>query len=192
MPRAKLNMRQERFCLGLAEGLPQSRAYIEAGYTARDNAAEVNAARLLRKAQVKSRLEELQAGHAQRTAVTVESLVAELEEARAAALAHKQLAAAVAASLGKAKLLGLIVDRAEVESVIRKPMREPGQVEQMTLEEWQEKFAPKPLDQQSGNDAPATEPVEPEEEISILENIRRAKEARRGKTSSLHTGFGSR
>ncbi|RVC79873.1 Terminase small subunit [Mesorhizobium sp. M4A.F.Ca.ET.022.05.2.1] len=137
------NPRHERFAQGIAKGLSGKAAYIDAGFGARDNAAEVNAARLLRNAQVKSRLGELQTGHAQRTAVTVEGIVAELEEARAAALAHKQLAAAVAASLGKAKLLGLIVDRAEVEQTLRRPMREPGEVMQMSLEEWERRFKPK-------------------------------------------------
>lgn len=136
------NPRHERFAQAIAKGLSGKSAYIEAGFIACDNAAEVNAARLLRNAQVKSRLVELQSGHAQRTAVTVEGIVCELEEARLAALAHKQLAAAVAASLGKAKLLGLIVDRAEVEQTLRRPMREPSEVQQMSLEEWERRFKP--------------------------------------------------
>jgi len=48
--------------------------------------------------------------------------------------------------LGKAKLLGLGVDRAEIESRWRKPMREPGEVRQMSLERWMRRFAPKRLD----------------------------------------------
>ncbi|WP_301006781.1 terminase small subunit [Mesorhizobium sp.] len=137
------NPRHERFAQGIAKGLSGKAAYVEAGFRARGNAAEVNAARLLRNAQVTSRLEELQAGHAKRTAVTVESIVGELEEARASALDQKQLAAAVAASLGKAKLLGLVIDRAQVEQVQRKPLREPGEIKQMTLEEWERRFRPK-------------------------------------------------
>lgn len=53
------NIRHERFAQGIAQGMPASRAYIEAGYKARGNSAEVNAARLLRNAQVAQRLDEL-------------------------------------------------------------------------------------------------------------------------------------
>ncbi|TIW37182.1 MAG: Terminase small subunit, partial [Mesorhizobium sp.] len=126
------NPRHERFAQGIAKGLSGKAAYVEAGYRSTGNAAEVGAAKLVRNGKIAARIAELQARQVRRLDVTVESIVAELEEARGAALAHKQLAAAVAASLGKAKLLGLIVDRAEIESVIRKPMREPGQVEQMS------------------------------------------------------------
>ena len=44
--------------------------------------------------------------------------------------------------LGKAKLLGLIVDKTEIDT-LRKPMREAGEVRPMTLDEWKQKFAPK-------------------------------------------------
>ncbi|UCI23509.1 terminase small subunit [Mesorhizobium sp. B2-8-5] len=138
----KLNTRQERFCLWLAEGLPQSRAYVEAGYSARGNAAEVSASQLLRNPKVAARLAELQAGAARRSEITVDELVAELESMRKLAMACKNPAAGVAAVMGKAKLLGLIVDKAEVATTIRKPLREPSDTEQMSLEEWQAKFAP--------------------------------------------------
>lgn len=142
MRHAKLNIRQERFCLGLAEGLPQSRAYIEAGYTARNNAAEASASQLLRNPKVAARVAALQAEAARRSQVTVDDLIADLNVMFKLALATKNPAAGVSAIMGKAKLLGLIVDRAEVSST-RRPMREPGDGSQMSLEEWQAKFAPK-------------------------------------------------
>jgi hypothetical protein len=40
-----------------------------------------------------------------------------LEEARQLALKHRQASAAVQASMGKAKILGLIIDRREVGNV---------------------------------------------------------------------------
>src|SRR4051794_29784235 len=135
-----LTQRQEAFCRELAKGRPASRAYIDAGYNARGNAAEVNASRLLRKAQIRTRLAELQHRHAERVEVTVESLVRELEEASLRAMETRQVAAAVAASMGKAKLLGLIVDKAEIDATIRKPLRAPGAPAQMSLEEWTVKF----------------------------------------------------
>ncbi|TPM27259.1 Terminase small subunit [Mesorhizobium sp. B2-2-2] len=142
MPSSKLNARQERFCLGLAEGLPQSRAYVEAGYVARGNAAEVEASKMVRLPKVAARLAELQAAAALRSEIAVDDLVAELEDMRKLAIACKNPAAGVAAVMGKAKLLGLIVDKAEVATTLRKPLREPGESQQMSLDEWQAKFAP--------------------------------------------------
>ncbi len=80
--------------------------------------------------------------------MTVDDLIAELEAARLKAMRTKQLSAAVGAILGKAKLLGFLTERVELDMTIRKPMREPfqGTSAPMTLEEWQKKFAPKLLD----------------------------------------------
>lgn len=142
MRKSKLNPRQERFCLGLAEGLPQSRAYVDAGYTARGNAAEVSASQLLRNPKVAARIAELQAAAAKRSEITVDDLVAQLDDLRKLAIACKNPAAGVAAIMGKAKLLGLIVDKAEVATTLRKPLREPGEINQMSLDEWQARFAP--------------------------------------------------
>src|SRR6476659_4082233 len=99
-----LTARQEAFCRGLAKGLPASRAYVEAGYDARNNAAEANASRLLRNAKVAARLADLQRQAAHKAAVTAESIAAELDIAFRLALDNKQAAACVAASMGKAKL----------------------------------------------------------------------------------------
>lgn len=138
-----LNARQEAFCNLIVEGRTQKDAYAEAGYIARGNAAEVSAARLLRNVQVAARVAELRASAAQRSEVTVDSLVAELDEMVRLAKECENPSAGVSAVMGKAKLLGLIVDRAEVASTVRKPLREPSDVKQMSLEEWQRRFAPK-------------------------------------------------
>lgn len=65
--------------------------------------------------KIAARLAELKAAHVERHEVTVDDLIRELEEARSIAMSGKrqQPAAMVAASMGKAKLLGLIVDKAE-------------------------------------------------------------------------------
>lgn len=76
--------------------------------------------------------------------MTVDSLTAELEAARVKAMRAKQYAAAIAATMGKAKLHGFLVDRAEIDMTIRRPMSEPTDVKQMSLEEWQQKFASRP------------------------------------------------
>jgi phage terminase small subunit len=138
-----LNHRQEAFCRYLAQGLPQSRAYIEAGYSARGNSAEVHASILVRNRKVAARLADLQAEAAGRSMVTVDSLVAELNEMLRLAIECENPTAGVSAIMGKAKLLGLVVDRSEVGTTIRKPAREATDRQTMSLEEWQAKFAPK-------------------------------------------------
>jgi hypothetical protein len=119
-----LNARQEAFARNIAEGRRQREAYQCAGYTpASDSVADVNASRLLRHAQVQSRVRELQAAQAEASLITAEKLLAELDEARSLALNLGQTGAAVAASMGRAKLCGLLVDRRE--DVTRRPTRDP-------------------------------------------------------------------
>ena len=63
-------------------------------------------------------VDDLKAEARQRHAVTVDDLLHELEQARAAALAAPtpQSSAAVSATMGKAKMLGLLVDKAEIKA----------------------------------------------------------------------------
>ena len=61
--RAPLNARQEAFARNIAEGRSQREAYQCAGYTpASDSVADVNASRLLRHAQVQSRVQRAPGG----------------------------------------------------------------------------------------------------------------------------------
>ena len=69
-------------------------------------------------------------------------MVAELESMRKLAMACKNPAAGVAAVMGKAKLLGLIVDKTEIEATVRKPAREPTEDKRMSLGEWERRFRP--------------------------------------------------
>ena len=102
-------MRQE-----LAKGKSAAEAYVLAGYKANDG----NCIRLKGNERVLSRVKELvertAANAAARAEVTAESLLNELEEARKLAAEINQPSAAVAATLGKAKVAGLIVERKEV------------------------------------------------------------------------------
>ncbi len=72
------------------------------------------ASRYLNDGKVLARLQELQAQAREKHGVTIESLTIELQEARALALANQQANAAVSATMGKAKLHGLLIDKAEV------------------------------------------------------------------------------
>lgn len=109
MPALK-NTKHERFAQELAKGQTADAAYAAAGYSP----DRKNAARLTTNDGVRTRVAELQERAAIRAEVTVADIAAQLDEDRA--LAHKvgQPGAAVSASLGKAKVLGLIVDKTEL------------------------------------------------------------------------------
>lgn len=112
------NPRHERFAQEFAKGATADAAYVEAGYKQNRH----NAAALAREQHIQTRVAEIQERGAIRAEVTVATLVEELEQARMAALSADtpQSSAAVAASLGKAKLLGLIVDKASVDTTVRR------------------------------------------------------------------------
>jgi len=101
------NSRHERFAQAVAKGHSATEAYRLAGYKGDRTAAS----RLSTNVNVAQRVSELQGRSAKRVEVTVESLAAELEEARALALTEKQTSAAVSATMGKAKLFGLIIEK---------------------------------------------------------------------------------
>jgi hypothetical protein len=61
-------------------------------------------------------VEKLQQEHRERHSVTVDSLTQELEEARLVATAEGQGAAMTSATMGKAKLHGLLVDKNEIKA----------------------------------------------------------------------------
>jgi phage terminase small subunit len=103
------NARHERFAQALAKGETADAAYVSAGFSAnRGNAARLNANESVRK-----RVAELQAKAAEKAVVTVEDIARQLDEDRDFARTNGSAAAAVAATLGKAKVLGLVVDKAE-------------------------------------------------------------------------------
>jgi hypothetical protein len=74
-----------------------------------------------------TRLAELQSRAACRAVVTVESLIAEAEQVRAAALENGQLSAAVSAITAKAKLAGLWLEKRENLNRIDPNQRTDGQ-----------------------------------------------------------------
>jgi len=138
-----LNAKQERFVTHLVEkGMNAAAAYKAAGYAAKSyGAVRANASRLLTNDNVRIRIAELQREAASKVAITAESIAAELDAAYRLAFANGQAGACVAASMGKARLFGLIVDRAEVEQTIRrKPVADPDAPAEMSLEAWQKKY----------------------------------------------------
>jgi hypothetical protein len=91
-------------------------AYNAAGYRARDagkagGSAEVNACNLLKKTKIAERVRELQEQAAERAAESADKCVQELNQLRKDAHSDKAYGAAVAAVMGKAKILNLVVDQ---------------------------------------------------------------------------------
>lgn len=103
------NAKHEKFAQEVAKGKSATEAYVDAGYAPHRQAAS----RLLSNVDVQLRVSELQNRGAERAELTVEALLDELEEARTLAAELKQPAAMVAASMGKGKVAGLIIDKAE-------------------------------------------------------------------------------
>ena len=113
-----LTPKQEAFALAYVETGNASEAYRRA-YSAekmKPASVAVNASKLLADAKVALRVQELQAKAVERHEITVDDILRELEEARtmAATLERPQVSAMVAASMGKAKILGFEVNRTEV------------------------------------------------------------------------------
>jgi phage terminase small subunit len=128
------NPRHERFAQELAAGKTADAAYVTAGYRAnRSNAARLNASR-----DIQKRVAQIQSVGAERAAVTVETLIAEAEEARSKAMSEKSGAsAAVAAITAKAKLAGLWREKvAQTDPSGEKPPRYIISERPMTEEEW--------------------------------------------------------
>ena len=113
------NAKHELFCQHLALGKTASEAYELVGYKpSRSNASVLRA-----KQNVSDRLSEIlqrsERKIVQQIEYTRDSILAELEEARKMAIKKDQPSAAVSATIGKARVLGLIIDRREVGDVGR-------------------------------------------------------------------------
>ncbi|CAM3575905.1 MULTISPECIES: terminase small subunit [Yersinia] len=108
---ASLTQKQETFCQAYIETGNASEAYRTAYAADKMKPETINrkAKESLDNGKITARIAELQGEIKQRHHVTVDSLIRELEEARKSALAAEtpQSSAAVAATMGKAKLTGL-------------------------------------------------------------------------------------
>ncbi len=133
MPHPGLNPRQEAF-------VGSNREAYQKVYSVGDRVADANAARMLADAKVKARLREMQAKAADKAAVTVETIAAELDQAWKLAFVNRQAGACVAASLVKARLYGLITDKQQLE-VIHKPSPLPTSVLELDEDEWVRQFS---------------------------------------------------
>ena len=120
-----------------------TQAAIRAGYS--QKTAQEQGARLLSNVMVKSALAELQKQAAERNEITVDDIIQELDENRRVALSAPipQASAATAATLGKAKILGLLIEKQETKhtGTITQEVRE---APKLTKEEWLKAHGLKP------------------------------------------------
>lgn len=108
-----LTPKQEKFCLAYVETGNASEAYRRA-YDADNMKPETineTACRLLKNPKIAARVASFHQTAAEHALVSVLSLTEELEEARLMAHSLGQPSAAVSASMGKAKLHGLLTDK---------------------------------------------------------------------------------
>ena len=82
--------------------------------TTKDKSVHENASRLLNDVMISSRVQQIKASIVQRHELSIDDILDELEEAREMGKLTQQSSSMVSASMGKAKLLGLIVDRKEI------------------------------------------------------------------------------
>ena len=106
------NQRREIFAQEIAKGKTATQAMRAANYS-----DPRNSTRLTKNDEIRGRIDELKERGAARAEVSVASLLAELETARLLALKLGQASAAWQAAMAKAKLLGLIIDRREIDNV---------------------------------------------------------------------------
>lgn len=102
------NARHERFAQELAKGKSATEAMKASGYS-----DPRNSTRLTKNDEIAARVDELQAAAAKSVELTVHDIARQLDEDRAFAKEQGSASAAVAATMGKAKILGLIVDKSE-------------------------------------------------------------------------------
>ena len=120
---AHMARKRQRFGRLLAKGVLPAEAYCR--ITGRSQAAAGTVASWVRHPEVVAEVERLegmaQVRVAEVRAITLDTIYSELEEARLLALASEQSSAAVQASLCKAKLAGLLVDRRQELASIPAP-----------------------------------------------------------------------
>ena len=143
-PRPEINTRQELFCRLIAEGRSQYESYTDAGYKATTRGvADAEACKLLKAPKIVARVKEIQAENALAARISVASVTKMYLAIYDKAMANDDLGPATAAVTGVAKLHGLVIDRAQIEAVIRKPSFDPNAEETMSESAWFEQFGSK-------------------------------------------------
>lgn len=112
--------KQRRFIEEYIIDMNATKAAIRAGYS--EKTASEQSCRLLTYEHIKIALQEKRAEIADKCDITVMDLIKELEEARGLAIDSMQSSAAVAATMGKAKMLGFLTDKVQHSGDAEKPV----------------------------------------------------------------------
>jgi len=137
----KVNARQEQFLWLIVDGMSQERAYASIyGEAKSREVCSTNASRMLAKANVKARRQEIVAARMATQPITVKFLTTELLAISLEARALGQQSAAVAGLQTVAKLHGLMIDKMQVDALVRKPTESPDAPSEMSEEDWLTKY----------------------------------------------------
>lgn len=125
-----VTVKQEKFCQVFVETGNATEAY-RASYSTdnmKNETINEEASRLRNNRKISARIEEIRREHRLRHNITVDDLLDELEENRQVALTAgtPQVGAAVSATMGKAKILGLdkqIIDHQSTDGSMKQPTR---------------------------------------------------------------------
>lgn len=153
MAEVKLTALQQRFFLAMLEGKEPADAFkaAKAPVAAPNELAEMTrhqavkrASELMRNPRVRDALARARAALQAKVELRVEDLVEQLMETRQIALTFDppQASAAVAATMGIAKLLGLVVDRSQLDVMHHKPSPVPTKQLELSEDEWRKTFHP--------------------------------------------------
>lgn len=105
-------------------------------YGASPRVADANGSRMIAGAKVKARIAQIRAFDAAARRVTLPFLTAGLLRAAGLAEATAQPAALAQAYMGIAKLHGFLVDKQQIDVLVRRPSAEPSSPDEMSEEEW--------------------------------------------------------
>ena len=137
----RLPVKQEQFLFLVVEGMPGSRAYAKVyGENLSKKVCEASASRLLARVKVQERRNEMIVAKAAEEPITTTYLTRELLAVGLEARRIGQGSAAVAAYQTVAKLHGLLIDKVQVDALVRKPSEEPGAPAEMSEEDWLTKY----------------------------------------------------
>lgn len=136
-----LPVKQEQFLFLVVEGMPGSHAYAKVyGESLSKKVCEASASRLLARAKVQQRRNEMIVAKAAEQPITTTYLTRELLAVGLEARKIGQGSAAVAAYQTVAKLHGLLIDKVQVDALVRKPTESPDAPIEMSEEDWLTKY----------------------------------------------------
>lgn len=112
------NAKHERFAQQVAKGVDIGKAYAKSGYKASKHAAEVSGSRLLKKAEIQARIEELKSATAEQavrdSSITKAEIMRMLRDNYRLAMKEKEIAPANRAAELLGKEIGMFVERKRI------------------------------------------------------------------------------